>query len=294
MRVIETGLGAVQATAVSPDGRRMAVSGERGLALFDWATGEQMSDVPRSAGAGPVVFGPTGAWAAHVATGGQLRLYGVGSSPAHGWGDRSDKFAGGVAVSPDGRLLAAATDGRPNRARLVLWSLPTLKPAPGFEFWPPLHRLAFSPNGQFLAGVWRHGFELRFAVSGGIDYSYPAARALRSGGSPNFVSFDRASRTCTFGWDDQFHVIDIATGTSKRGPTVHATFRDAAFSPGADLFATAGDDGRLKFWSPATWTVVREYDWNCGPLTCLAFTADGSAGVCGTADGRLVQFDVDQ
>jgi hypothetical protein len=40
--------------------------------------------------------------------------------------------------------------------------------------------------------------------------------------------------------------------------------------------------------------VVREYDWGCGPLTCLAFTADGLAGVCGTADGRLVQFDVDE
>ncbi|MDY3559526.1 WD40 repeat domain-containing protein [Gemmata sp. JC673] len=293
MRVIETGLGAVRATAVSPDGRRLAVSGEHGLALFEWATGERVSGVPGTASTGQVVFGPTGTWVAHVASAQLLHLYGDDSSPAL-LGDGSEKFAGGVAISPDGRLLAATTDGRPNRARLVLWSLPTLKPAPGFEFWPPLHRLAFSPNGQFLAGVWRQGFELRFAVSGGIDYSYPSTRPLRSGGAPNFVSFDRASRTCTFGWDDQFHVIDIATGTSKRGPTVRDTFRDAAFSPGADLFATVGDNGRLKFWSPATWTVVREYDWNCGPLTCLAFTADGSAGVCGTADGRLVQFDVDQ
>jgi WD40 repeat protein len=211
-------------------------------------------------------------------------------------------FAGGVAVSPDGKLLVAARAGAANRAALARRSLPGFQPLSGFDFWSPFRRLAFSPDGQFLAGIWPGSgesedglagaeFELRFAASGGLDYRHRGTTP-GAGGPTGFVGFTRDNALCAFGWGDEFHVVGISTGTSRHLRRVEATFRDAAFTGSGRHLATVGG-GRLTLWDAGSWEPVREYDWGCGPLTCLAFTADGSAGVCGTADGRLVQFDVD-
>lgn len=289
MRVIDAKLGEVRAVAVSPDGRFVAAAGAAGFGAFAWATG---APVPLVRGRGPseqLAFNPTGGWVARVASR-WLWLEEV-AEPVLFPRDPAALFTGGVATSPDGKVLVA-TNLRGHQARLARWALPALKPLSGFDVGSPFRRLAFSPDGEFLGGVWGEGFELRFAATGGLDHRHGLPYSKRSAG-PGFVTFDRDSGTCAFGWENEFHALDTSTGTSKPGPTVAARFRDAAFSPGADLFATVGDDGRLKLWNPLTWTVSREYDWGCGPLTCLAFTSDGSAGVCGTADGRLVQFDVD-
>ena len=288
MRVIDTELGAVRALAVSPHGQTVAAAGEDAFRAFSWATGESLAG-GRGA-AEQFAFGPAGEWVARVAFG-QMWIEGPSGATQLKY-DPLVQYTGGVAVSPDGRVLVASARRDAGQACLERLALPGLRPVSGFTFWSPFRRLAFSPNGEFLAGVWRDGFELRFANSGGLDYRHRMPRGHHSNG-PGFVSFSRDSGTCAFGWADEFYLLDTSTGTSKLGPRVEASYRGAAFCPGASLFATAGDDGRLRFWDPATWRVAREYDWQCGPLTCLAFTADGAAGVCGTADGRLVQFDID-
>lgn len=287
MRVIDASLGEVRAVAVSPDGRFVAASGDKAFEVFHWTTGEPRSQTRGLGESKQVVFAPDGRWAARVIAG-RLCL-----EPAEPLAGLFPYFAGGVAVSPDGKVLVTTTSAPPNHTKLDRWALPELRPISGFDGWSAFSRLAFSPDGEFLAGIERYGFELRFAASGGIDYRHrmPDDRRFTSTG---FVSFDRGSGTCAFGWDGEFHVLDIATGTSRPVRRVQAEFRDAAFLPSDDRFATVGDDGRLKLWNPQMWEVAREYDWGCGALTALAFTADGAAGVCGTADGRLVQFDVDE
>lgn len=292
MRTIDAELGEMRAVAVSPDGRFLAAAGANGFAAFEWATGEPVPGASRGGPSDQLAFDRTGTWAARVSSG-YLRLEGL-AGPVPFKHDTALRHTGGVAVSPDGKSLVA-TNVRPGgtTARLERWSLPALKPATGFDFWPPFSRLAFSPNGQFLGGVWRNGFELRYATSGGLDYRHRMPRGHEFSG-PGFVTFAHDSGTCAFGWADEFHLLDLSTGTSRPLRGVPAQFRDAAFSPSANLFATVGADGRLQLWNPAACEVTRGYDWGCGPLTCLAFTADGTAGVCGTADGRLVQFDVDE
>lgn len=292
MRVIDANLGEVRAVAVSPDGRYAAASGDAAFAAFHWATGEPVLHLDVRAPCRQLAFAPHGGWVARGSPFAALRLQAV---------DReylSETLpvgvSGGVAVAPDGKALWATGPGAPGGARLLRWRLPGLHPLPGFDFWSPCHRLAFSPDGEFLAGVWSGGFELRFANSGGLDHRHRTRPLAPEADRPGFVSFDRGSATCAFGWADEFHLLDVSTGTSKPGPRVEADFRDAAFLPGADRFATVGDDGLMRLWNPDGWRVTREYAWRCGPLTAVAFTADGSAGVCGTADGRLVQFDVDE
>jgi WD40 repeat protein len=289
MRVIDANLGEVRALAVSPDVRFVAASGDA-LGAFRWASGEPLPHVQGHRGSDQVAYDPVSAWIAHVS---RSELYLVeGSTAYRPPRNAALRFSGGIAVSPDGKALVATTT-QTSGEKLLRWALPGLRPLSGFDYWPPCEKLSFSPDGEFLAGIWSAGFELRFAASGGLDYRHrmpPGVYYKR----PGFVSFSRDSGTCAFGWEDEFHVLDVSTGTSRPLRRVKARFTDAAFLAGQDAFATVGGDGRLKRWNPETWAVVREYDWGCGPLTCLAFSADGSAGVCGTADGKLVQFDVDE
>ncbi len=292
MRLIEADLGEVRAVAVSPDGRFVAAAGNKSFGIFHWATGEPAHNTQGFGTSDQIAFAPGAQWTARV-TFGRLWLDRI-VAPVSLPPKPAVRFTGGVAVSPDGKVLVATSvRNSSEQAKLERWALPALRSITGFDFWSPFSRLAFSPNGEFLAGIWHDGFELRFAVSGGLDYRHRMPKDYKFT-SPGFVSFGRDSGTCVFGWDGEFHILDISTGTSKADRMIEAPFRDAAFIPSADRFATVGDDGRLKLWNPEMWDVVREYDWDCGPLTCLAFTADGSAGVCGTADGRLVQFDVDE
>jgi WD40 repeat protein len=302
MRIIEVCDSAIRSVAVSPDGRYVAAFAEdRTFGVYQWATGDPVIRANDFSPCDQIVFGPNGDW---VARAGQLlrlnRLTPTVSLPS----DLSGGVTGGVAVSPDGKLLVAVLRAG-WESGLAQWSLPALRQQTGFTGWPPFRRLAFSPNGDYLAGIWPGTarettwssspaeFEIRFARSGGLDYHYPPMK----GGAftaPGFVSFTRNSGTCAFGWEGEFHVLDTSTGTSRYVCRIEAQFRDAGFTGSGHLFATVEDAGLLKLWDVKTWQVEREYDWGCGPLRCLAFTADGSAGVCGTTDGRLVQFDVDE
>lgn len=299
MRVIDLNGGEVRTAAVSPDGRFLAASDAGGwLSVFEWATGEPVGRLPLGAACDQFAFLPDGRLAyVHHST---LRLDTLDPAPATL--EVGGNFAGGVAVSPDGKLLVAARAGPSKQARLEQVALPGLRKGFGFEYWSPFRKLAFSPNGVYLAGIWPGiprgrpepaRFELRYAASGGLDVSWPptAGPAFESVG---VVSFAHDSGTCVFGWDGEFHVYDVSTGTGREVRRVRVPFRDAAFTGSGHSFATAEESGLLKLWDPKGWQVIREYDWGCGPLSCVAFTADGTAGVCGTSDGRLVLFDVDE
>jgi WD40 repeat protein len=304
MRIIDVCDAPIRTVAVSPDGRYVAASANRTFAVLHWSTGEPVRRWVASTACSQIAFAPDGSWVAPGFPDQALELEMLDSEETIRL-MTATRAAGGVAVAPDGKKLVATQFTGPNKARLAAWELPSLRPRPQSEFdgWPPFQRLAFSRNGEFVAGIWsgvEHEFrpvpaqfELRFARSGGRDYGYPPMRGPAYQ-APGSVSFTHDSALCAFGWEDEFHVRDLSTGTSRELKYVKARFSDAAFTGSGRHFATVEDTGVLKFWDTQAWQVVHEYDWQCGPLTCLAFTADGSAGVCGTADGRLVQFDVDE
>lgn len=300
MRIIEACGSEIRTVSVSPDGRFLAASTDIAFLLFHWGTGELVMQTTCTRPCEQVVFYPQKDWLARSIYGHALHIDSLDPLSASTPLDLAGKFAGGVAISPDGRVLIATHIGERSQIQLARWSLPTFQPLTGFNYWSPFRRLAFSPNGQFIAGIWsnvRSGwpseFEIRYAVSGGLDYRYRLPDDVVPEAT-GFVSFTRDSALCAFGWENEFHVVDISTGTNRYLCRVEASFRDAAFTGSGQRFATVSGSGRMKLWDPKTWEMMREYDWGCGVLTCLAFTADGSAGVCGTADGKLVQFDVDE
>jgi WD40 repeat protein len=302
MRILKLCDSPIRVVAVSPDGRFVAAATSGSwVGMYSWQSGDGVRVNPYGAECRQFAFTPDGRWVVSVRTGGLWfeRLDDAAAPPQVLPG----AYAGGVAVSPDGKKLFAVQTASPYPPRLAVWDLPARKPQLGFESGAPCRRIAVSPSGEFIAGIWQGFrrataavsamFEMRYAASGGRDYTYPPMVGPAFD-TPGFITFARSSGTCVFGWDGEFHVLDTATGTGRYVRWVEAPVRDAAFTGSGRHLATVGGSSLLKLWDARTWQVVTEYDWQCGPLTCVAFTADGTAGVCGTADGRLVQFDVDE
>lgn len=297
MRVVEVGTTAVRALAVGPGGALAVACAGGPIGLYDWNTGAALVRTNLPTACAQFAFDPGGAWVAYVQpTGIFFEPVAGGAEPP----DLSGRFAGGLALSPDGKLLVASQHGTQGGARLARWAVPGFRPQVGFEFWSPFERLAFSPNGQFLAAVGPGQLELRFAVSGGLDYrAWPVpphgrGRAAFDAPAPGgFVSFSPDSATCAFGWGHEVRVLDLSTGTGREARRVETPFRAAGFAGTGHLFVTAEATGRVKLWDARDWAVRRELDWRCGPLTALGFTPDGTAAACGTADGRVVLWDVD-
>jgi WD40 repeat protein len=288
MRVIEASNEPVRAVAVSPDGRFLAVAAGFEVALLEWPSGEGIVRVKCPSPIGQLAFTPDGTWLVFAYAGGLFYL------PTSGPGGASPlsraSFAGGVAIAPDGRTLVAALAGRRQHTALSRWELPTWRPATGFDFWSPFTRLAFSPNGEFLAGIDSDTFELRIAVTGGLN----GRRFIRYLGD-GFLAFSRDSQFVVFGWETELHVMETRAGAVvRRLLSPGKAFIDAAFVGSGQLLATVDGTSALKLWSAESWEVVREYDWGAGGLTCLTATVDGLAGVCGTDAGRVVVFDVDE
>jgi WD40 repeat protein len=310
MRVIEAFDEPVRAVAVSPDGRFLAATPGNRLAVWNWVSGTEAFRLNRSMlggeyGVGQLAFTADGNSLVFRA-GGRLERV----NPLTGEGVRlaSGARAGGIAVSPDGKTLVATQAGHQQQVKLEQWELPSWRPKAGIDFWSPFERLAFSPNGEYIAGINSESFELRFAHSGGLNRREEPSREgrylparLRRGMQQEepprsaFLTFPRHSETVVFGWDTELRVMETRAGTVvKRVPAPGAAFADAAFLGSGRQLATVDGTGVMRVWSADSWEVVRGYDWGAGGLTCVTATADGLAGVCGTDTGRLVVFDVDE
>jgi hypothetical protein len=110
----------------------------------------------------------------------------------------------------------------------------------------------------------------------------------------SFVSFSPDSQALVCGWDAELHVVETFGGRGLRRVNAPGVpFHDAAWTGTGRHVGTVDGTSVLRLWDAGTWAVDRAYDWNAGALVCVAFAADGLAGVCGTDRGQLVLFDLD-
>jgi hypothetical protein len=236
MRVIEAFDVPVRTVAVSPDGRFLGALAGGMLRVHDWLTGERVWERDGLPTFGQLAFSPHGiiaffehGWLSASALSSPGKLHRIARAP----------FSGAIAVSSDGKTLVATRAGQREQAKLEQWEVPGWRLKVGIDFWSPFERLAFSPNGEHVAGINRESFELRFAQSGGLNRRelwwegqyIPSAfrRGVQRQVPPRgaFLTFPRHSETVVFGWDAEFRVMETRAGSVlKRVPSPGQPFTD--------------------------------------------------------------------
>jgi WD40 repeat protein/Tfp pilus assembly protein PilF len=164
----------------------------------------------------------------------------------------------GLAYSPDGKLLAAASRCRwhqgwdpTHRGRLTVWNIATGQKHASFAWNVHLNCAAFSPDGKTV-------------VAGGGNWFKPPGK------NSSAKVWDVESRQ------------ELAELKGHRG-----LITAAHFSPDGHILATAAEDGVIRLWDAVTWEERLAFVWDTQVIDRLLFSPDGRTLVSGSADGAV-------
>jgi WD40 repeat protein/tRNA A-37 threonylcarbamoyl transferase component Bud32 len=189
-----------------------------------------------------------------------------------------------VAISPDGRLVAAG--GGFSAPRVEGW-LKAWDAISGKLVWnpPPMSGtmvlgLAFRPDGQSLAvgygrlGDLKHtGHVQLHRVTDGS----PVGDAFgKLAGGVNAVAFGRGGRRLAVAGLERIEIWDPETRVRVRPLTGHATrVYCIAFHPDGKRLASGGPDNAIDLWDLASGASVQTFSGHRGPVEQIAFSPDG-------------------
>ncbi|OCK81525.1 WD40 repeat-like protein [Lepidopterella palustris CBS 459.81] len=174
-----------------------------------------------------------------------------------------------VAFSPDGQLVASASDDRTIR----LWDTATGAARSRLEgHSEEVRAVAFSPDGQLVASV--SGSTVRL-----WDTATGAALSRFEGhwGSVSAVAFSPDGQLVASASDDRtIRLWDTATGAARSRLEGHSGgVKAVVFSPDGRLVASASWDRTIRIWDTASEALTQEIHTDSTVFN-LSFTADGS------------------
>ena len=155
--------------------------------------------------------------------------------------DGSLKYLSGLAISPDGNLIAAARIGI--NGKVAIWNANTKEPLHDLKAF--VTSVGFSPDGRFLAAVFQETVEFwdveaakqLFELKGHADEVY------------GFAFSPDGTRLATAGADNVALLWDTESGKMVLKLEGHSDkVTSIAFSPDGRQLATSSWDKTLKIW----------------------------------------------
>jgi WD40 repeat protein/tRNA A-37 threonylcarbamoyl transferase component Bud32 len=287
------------AAAFSPDGTRLLVESDGGLAVWDARSGEELQRVEfRPGGVGWLCFDAGGR---HLA----VATWNAKSVQVFDWdGEKLDPVRTlehprpvvTVVYSPDGKFLAGG-----DSAGFKVWNAETLE-----EIWSvatPAGQVVFAPDSRTLFAAWTNGplpavhtftrwdvvrgqelSPLAVEVSARRDYAHFCLG--RDGKSLFVVPSGKATYV---------RAMETATGKEafpRQGHT--APLNAVAVSPDGRTLASAGEDRAVKLWDLAERRVIHTLTAHTDEVFGLDFSRDGNLLASGSRDGTIIVWDVDE
>jgi WD40 repeat protein len=238
--------------AFSPTGRTLATGGVEGLVrIWSFATHKELgAPIAVHAPVGSVAFSPNG----------QILASGDYRHTVQMWSIRTHRQLGNplrtslntvtdVAFSPDGHILATLTTELFGQGRIQLWDVATRRQLDGSVGGDKeISGLAFSPNGQTLAGGGNGG-TIIWSVTTGREIR----QSLRSSTHITAVAFGPDGKILASGGDD--HLINISSTEPVHQFEVlvshrsgHAKAKLLALGSDGHTAVTVSENGQVSHW----------------------------------------------
>lgn len=284
----------IQHLTFSLDGKKVAATTRHSLKIWDVMTHELSSRPVEIPSAWDLALSPNFAMLA-VSTEQGINIHDVTGRPLFPLSAQTLPTSGSMAFSPNGKILAAGTNGD----SLYFWDVSTRQPLGG-RIDSPSYELIFSPHGNTLAAraaevvMWDVATRQRLHVR------------LPTYGIQKLAFSHDGNKLAVIARDGTLHLWDLIHGEDGTPiPRSDKELVEVAFSPDGSTLAGAYRDGSIGLWDTSSGQRL-DPSLNQGVYTnfyyprvglrtgvsALAFSPDGKTLVSGAYDGGVVLWAV--